>query len=208
MRHLGHALFPWSAFPPFAIGRLLRAPIEASPRAASREIGLRAALLIGAAVAYGAFALLAPYAGMLPFAGPAFLAGAAAIVIFDFERGAPPSRALALGTLVLGLVMLADILHEPDKALAPFAVDRAQFPKSFEVIGGHRLMLVLALFAGLVGIAWFEEQPRDPERSPVNWGGRWSTSTARASTTSWRSGTATCSSAWWSSRPRSSGSAR
>lgn len=170
VRHLGHALFPWSAFLPFAIGRLLRAPIEASPRAASREIGVRAALLIGGAVAYGAFALLAPYAGTLPFAGPAFLAGAAALVIFDFERGAPPSRALALGTLVLGLIMLADILHEPDKALAPFAVDRAQFPKSFEVIGGHRLMLVLALFAGLVGVAWFEEQPRDPERSPVNWG--------------------------------------
>jgi 4-amino-4-deoxy-L-arabinose transferase-like glycosyltransferase len=170
VRHLGHALFPWSAFLPFAIGRLLRAPVEASPRAASREIGLRAALLIGGAVAYGAFALLAPYAGTLPFAGPAFLAGAAAIVIFDFERGAPPSRALALGTLVLGLVMLADILHEPEKALAPFAVDRAQFPKSFEATGGHRLSLVLVLFAGLVGIAWFEAQPRDPERSPVNWG--------------------------------------
>lgn len=172
VRQLGHALFPWSAFLPFALGRLLRAPIEAEPRAASREIGLRAALLVGAAVAYGAFALLAPYAGALPFAGPAFLAGAAALVIFDFERGAPPSRALALGTLVLGLVMFADMLHEPSIALAPFVVDRPQFPKSFEAEGAHRLALVLALFAGIVALTWFEAQPPDPERSPRAWAPR------------------------------------
>lgn len=170
VRQLGHSLFPWSAFLPFALGRLLRAPVEAPARAASREIGVRAALLIGAAVAYGAFALLAPYAGALPFAGPAFLAGAAALVIFDFERGAPPSRALALGTIMLGLVLLADILHDAEKALAPFGVDRAQFPKSFEVDGGRRLVLVLALFAGLVALTWFEAQPKDPERSPAAWG--------------------------------------
>lgn len=169
VRQLGHALFPWSAFLPFALGRLLRAPIEAAPRAVSREIGLRAVLLIGAAVAYAAFALLAPYAGALPFAGPAFLAGAAALVIFDFERGAPPSRALALGTIVLGLIMLADMLHEPSIALSPFVVDRPQFPKSFEVDGGRRLAVIFALFAGMVAMTWFEAQPKDPERSPSAW---------------------------------------
>ncbi len=169
VRQLGHALFPWSAFLPFAIGRLLRAPVEAEPRAVSREIGVRAALLIGGAVAYGAFALLAPYSGALPFAGPAFLAGAAAIAIFDFERGAPPSRALALGTIVLGLVMLADMIHEPSIALAPFVIDRAQFPKSFEVESTHRLELVFAIFAGLVALTWFEAQPRAPERNPRAW---------------------------------------
>jgi len=169
VRQIGHALFPWSAFLPFALGRLLRAPVEAASRAVSREIGVRAALLIGGAVAYGAFALLAPYAGALPFAGPAFLAGAAALAIFDFERGAPPSRALAVGTTVLGLVMLADILHEPDRALSPFGVDKAQFPKSFEVDGGRRLVIVLALFAGLVALAWFEAQPKDPERRARAW---------------------------------------
>jgi 4-amino-4-deoxy-L-arabinose transferase-like glycosyltransferase len=169
VRQLGHALFPWSAFLPFALGRLLRAPIEASPRAASREIGLRAALLIGSAVAYGAFALLAPYAGNLPFAGPAFLAGAAALVIFDFERGAPPSRALALGTIVLGLVMLADMHNEPAIALSPFVVDRPQFPKSSEAFNDHWLPRIFAIFAGLVALTWFEAQPRDPERSPVAW---------------------------------------
>ena len=172
VRQLGHALFPWSAFLPFALGRLLRAPVEAEPRAVSREIGLRAALLIGGGVAYGAFALLAPYSGALPFAGPAFLAGAAALVIFDFERGAPPSRALALGSVVLGLVMLADILHEPERALSPFGVEKAQFPKSFEVDGGRRLVIVFALFAGLVALTWFEAQPKDPERSPRAWAAR------------------------------------
>ena len=169
VRQLGHALFPWSAFLPFAIGRLLRAPVEAAPRAVSREIGVRAALLIAGAVAYAAFALLAPYAGNLPFAGPAFLAGAAALAILDFERGAPPSRALALGTIMLGLVMLADMLNEPSIALAPFVVDRPQFPKSFEVESAHRLELIYALFAGLVAITWFEAQPRAPERRPRVW---------------------------------------
>ncbi len=169
VRQLGHALFPWSAFLPFALGRLLRAPIEASPRAASREIGLRAALLIGGAVAYAAFALLAPYAGALPFAGPAFLAGAAALAIFDFERGAPPSRALALGTLVLGLILVADMRNEPSIALAPFVVDRPQFPKSSELFNNYWLPRIFALFAGLVALTWFEAQPKDPERSPSAW---------------------------------------
>jgi 4-amino-4-deoxy-L-arabinose transferase-like glycosyltransferase len=169
VRQLGHALFPWSAFLPFALGRLLRAPVEAEPRAASREIGVRAALLIGGAVAYGAFALLAPYAGNLPFAGPAFLAGAAALAIFDFERGAPPSRALALGTIVLGLVLLADMHNEPSIALSPFVVDRPQFPKSAEPFNNTWLPRIFALFAGLVALTWFEAQPRDPERSPSAW---------------------------------------
>ncbi len=170
VRQLGHALFPWSAFLPFAIGRMLRAPVEAPREAQSRELGLRTALLVGAAVAYGAFALIAPVGGAIPFAGPALLAGMAALAVLDFERGAPPSRALALGCLMLGLVLLADLRHEPDRALAVFGVDRPQFPKSFEVAGGRRLIVVLAAFAGLVGLTWFEDQPRDPEHRPLAWG--------------------------------------
>lgn len=170
VRQLGHALFPWSAFLPFAIGRMLRAPVEAPREAQTRELGLRVTLLVGAAVAYAAFALVAPVAGSIPFAGPALLAGMAALAVLDFERGAPPSRALALGCLMLGLVLLADILHEPDRALAAFVVDRPQFPKSFEVVGGRRLTVVLLAFAGLVGLTWFEDQPRDPEHRPAAWG--------------------------------------
>jgi hypothetical protein len=174
VRQLGHALFPWSAFLPFAIGRVFRAPIYPDGACPSdgvreRETAVRIALLIGASVAYGAFALIAPYAGAMPYAGPALLAGIAAIAVVDFERGAPPSRALALGCVVLGLVLYADIAHEPERAMSVFVVDKPQFPKSFEVDGGRQVRFVLAAFAGLIGLTWFEAQPRTPLASPRAW---------------------------------------
>jgi 4-amino-4-deoxy-L-arabinose transferase-like glycosyltransferase len=171
---LGHSLFPWSAFLPFAFGRLFRAPVYEGgallpPGAVERETHVRVALLVGASVAYGAFALVAPYAGAIPFAAPALLAGIAAIAVLDYERGAPPSRALALGCLVIGIVLYADIVREPEKAMSVFVVDRPQFPKSFEVEGGRRMLVVLAAFAGLIGLTWFEAQPRAPSEPPRVW---------------------------------------
>src|SRR6185503_20032881 len=75
VRQLGHALFPWSAFMPFAIGRLFRAPQpsdESQPgearRLGAREAAVRIYLLTGAAVLFAAYAFVAPYAGALPFA--------------------------------------------------------------------------------------------------------------------------------------------
>lgn len=159
-RQLGHALFPWSAFLPFAIGRLMRAPVEAPPEAEGRETGARVMLLVGAAVCYGAFALIAPRTGSLAFSGPALLAGIAALAIFDFERGAPPSRAVALGCLVLGAVLCGDLVKEPEKALAAFVVDKPQFPKSFEADHGRITFVALAAFAGLLALTWFEAQPK------------------------------------------------
>lgn len=159
IRQLGHALFPWSAFLPFAFGRVLRAPVEAEPEARDRETGVRVALLVGAAVAYGAYALVAPRTGPLAFSAPALLAGLAAITILDLERGAPPSRPLVLGCAVLGAVLLADILREPSRALAAFVVDKPQFPKSFEAAGHRRMLIAFALFIGLTGLAWIEKDP-------------------------------------------------
>ena len=162
VRQLGHALFPWSALLPFAIGRLFRAPVEAAPEARERELGVRVALLVGAAMAYGAYALLAPRTGALAFSGPVLLAGIVALAVLDLERGAPASRALALGALVLGGVLLGDILREPDKALAAFVVDKPQFPKSFEADGRIRLLVIFGLFIGLTALAWMDAGPRRP----------------------------------------------
>ncbi len=168
VRQLGHALFPWSAFLPFALGRLLRAPVEARVAARARETGVRVALLVGSAVAYGAFALLAPRSGTLPFSAPALLAGAAGLAILDFERGAPHSRALAAASAVLGAVLFADIFREPEKALAAFVVDKPQFPKTFEATAQTLLVVVLVSFVGLVALAWAESQPRETP-SPPEW---------------------------------------
>ena len=178
VRQLGHALFPWSAFLPFALGRLLRAPVETRARgtqstwdrARERETGLRVALLVGAAVAYGVYAWIAPRAGSLPFSAPALLAGAAALAVLDFQRGAPHSRALAVGSVVLGGVLFADIFREPEKALTAFVLDRPQFPKSFEHSGGLMMLVCFALFALLVALTWWESQPGEALPGLPAWG--------------------------------------
>lgn len=167
IRQLGHALFPWSAFLPFAIGRMFRAPPSASSEDAAREVALRVALITGAAVAFAATALLAPIAGPLPYAAPALLAGIAAAAIHDFERGsAPSSRAIALGTVVLAFVLYRDISTTPEKALSAFSVDRPTFPKSFESEALSLMRAATALFAGLVALAWLEG-PGEGEPSTV-----------------------------------------
>jgi hypothetical protein len=170
VRQLGHALFPWSAFLPFALGRLMRAPVEAPVDARERETGLRVALLVGAAVAYGAYAWIAPRSGALAFSGPALLAGVAALVVLDFERGAPASRAIAVGSGLLGAVIFADISREPSLALTAFVLDRPQFPKSFE--RSHQLFSLgaFALFTVLLGLTWWESQPREALPDLRGWG--------------------------------------
>ena len=160
VRQLGHALFPWSAFLPVALGRLMRVPAEAPEQERTRYASVRVALLVGAGVAYGVFAMLAPVSGLLPFSAPALLAAVAAIAIFDVERGAPPSRAAALACLMFGVVLYADLVREPEKALAAFVVDRPQFPKTFEASSQSMMRVTLAAFCGLTGLAWLETQPR------------------------------------------------
>jgi hypothetical protein len=160
IRQLGHALFPWSAFLPFALGRLFRAPIEAPGEARERETALRVALIIGASVALAATAFLAPRAGQIPYPAAALLAAAAAVAIFDFERGAPPSRAIALGSMLLVVVLYRDMVLQPEKALSAFVVDKPTFPKSFEFQSASLMRAAAAVFAALTFLAWFEAQPR------------------------------------------------
>ncbi|WP_437586649.1 glycosyltransferase family 39 protein [Sorangium sp. So ce1000] len=177
LRQLGHALFPWSAFLPFAVGRIFRAPAAERAGAAlaprlDREAGVRIALIVTSALAYGAFALLTPYAGALPFSGPALLAAIAALAIRDLERGAPPSRALAVGCSVLAFVLYRDLVTSPDRALSVFSVDKPVFPKSFEGEAASAMRFVLLAFAGLVSLTWLEEQPRELDRSFKAWARR------------------------------------
>ncbi|WP_242515261.1 glycosyltransferase family 39 protein [Sorangium cellulosum] len=182
LRQLGHALFPWSAFLPFAVGRIFRAPSAPQGDAAAgatapglaldREAAVRVALVVTSALAYGAFALLGPHAGALPFSGPALLAAIAALAIRDLERGAPASRALAVGCAVLAFVLYRDLVLSPDRALSVFSVDRPAFPESFEDEAAAAMRLVLLSFAGLVALTWFEEQPRQLDRGLAAWARR------------------------------------
>ncbi|MBI4706054.1 MAG: glycosyltransferase family 39 protein [Deltaproteobacteria bacterium] len=156
IRDLGHALFPWSAFVPCALGRLFAWPAGIEPMARQRQLGVRVALLLGAAFFYAAFAVLAPWAGSLPFAGPGLLAAIAAVAIDDYERGAEPSGAVAVGTALLGGVLLGDMLAEPVKGLAAFGVPETAFPKGFEPQAARLMQATAAVFAGLVVLSWLE----------------------------------------------------
>lgn len=163
IRHVGHAIFPWSAFVPFALGRLFRAPTGLDDEATRRETGLRVALLVGVAVAFGAYAFSAPYTVFVPFAPVALLAGIVAVTVVDFDRGAPPSRTIALATFVLAIVLYRDMTLEPIRVFSVFEVDKPSFPKSFEDASKSYMKLSTIAFAGLVGIAWFES---NAERLP------------------------------------------
>ncbi|MCL2824907.1 MAG: glycosyltransferase family 39 protein, partial [Polyangiaceae bacterium] len=129
---LGHALFPWSAFIPFAIGRLFRPGILLTDNQASRERGLRVIVVLGSCLSFGAAGLMTPFANNIPFVGVALLAAIAAIVIRDLERGAHASRTLALGTVAFVMLFFRDFRMWPDKALSAFMVNSPSFPDSFK----------------------------------------------------------------------------
>lgn len=174
LRDLGHGLFPWSAFLPFAVARLLRAPSipgedEQAALASERETGLRVLLLVALGVGLATYAIIGPRAGALPWSGPAILAAAAGIAIRDYERGAPPSRAIALAVPVIGAVLYLDMKRMPEKALAAFALDRPAFPQSFQPQGERILLWSLVLFAALLALAWFEDPEPRARRGPVQW---------------------------------------
>lgn len=166
IRQIGHALFPWSAFLPFALARLLRAPVEREgDDARTRETILRLALLSGAGVTLAAAAAVAPYAGALPYAGVAALAGACGVALRDFERGASPSRVVAIGSVLLGAVLFVDLEREPVRMLATFTNEGISFPTSYAHTSERLLTIVTAVFCGLVALAWFSRQA--PEAGPL-----------------------------------------
>ncbi len=158
--YLGHSLLPWSAFVPFAVGRLFRAPPGAptdpqAAAAAQRESHLRIVVLLGASVAFGCYSLVAPRVGYIPFAAPALLAAVVAIAVRDYERGAPASRALGVGVVVLLALYLRDYNMFPEKALSAFGVG-ATVPDSFKDTSSAYLLWTTGLFAFLIFFAWLE----------------------------------------------------
>jgi len=111
--HLGHALAPWSAFIPFALGRLFIAP-NGDEEGQRKESQFRLAILVTAAVAFSAHAFLAQKTELIAFCGPAIFAAGCGLAIRDFERGAHASLALGVGTAVFLGVFHHDFHEIPD----------------------------------------------------------------------------------------------
>lgn len=156
IHYLGHGLFPWSAVLPLAIGRLLRAPPDSSGDELRRQIALRAVLVLVAACAYGVQGWLAPHVGLLPFAGVALLAGMIGVVFRDYDRGAPPSRAVAMGVAAFAILFYTDFKNFPEKGLSAFAVEGARFPESFKEEGTRIVKYGAVLFSGAFFLTWLE----------------------------------------------------
>lgn len=127
---LAHAVFPWSAVLPWAIGWLWR-PLRTVHD--GREAALRLVVLTTAAVTWIGQTALAPVLGDVVYTAPAALAAIVALALNDLEANARASRALGLVAAALGLVLLGDFVNFPEKALAAFGVPDAGLPKDFAV---------------------------------------------------------------------------
>jgi 4-amino-4-deoxy-L-arabinose transferase-like glycosyltransferase len=182
IHYLGHALFPWSAFIPFAIGRVFRAEPPTDDAAYDRRVAsLRVLLIVSSAVAFGFHSLVAPKLGTTGFGAVAMLAAIAAVALRDLERGASSSRALGVGVALLTALYLRDYVMFPEKGLSAFAVSGATFPESFKARASSLVLLCSGIFAVVVFFAWLEEKNRPsfsrdeylawPRRLGRVWGG-------------------------------------
>jgi hypothetical protein len=162
---IGHALAPWSAFLPFALGRLFLAPPGRTGPLAEREGLARSAVLLGAAAAMVAHGYVAARTDLIAFCGPALCAVACAVAIRDFERGAGASMAVGLGTLLIAAVLHHDFHELPEKAYQAFGVTGANFPESFKDAALMRWWIVLGGFALVALFTWAE---RDTDREPFD----------------------------------------
>jgi 4-amino-4-deoxy-L-arabinose transferase-like glycosyltransferase len=156
IHQLGHALFPWSAFIPIAVGRVLGSPHGLDGIERDREIALRTTLLVTAGLAFGAYSWLTPSVGVLPFGGVFALAAIAGIALRDFERGAPGSMVGAMVLAAFAVLFYYDYKNFPDKGLSAFVVEAARFPDSFKQPGDRWLKIATGATVLLFFAAFFE----------------------------------------------------
>ncbi len=166
---VGHALAPWSAFLPFALGRLLLAPPGRSGALAERESLARVAVLVGSAVALVAHGYLAARTDVVAFGGAGLCAMACAVSIRDFERGAHASIAVGFGTLIMAAVLHHDFHELPEKAYQAFGVAGATFPDSFKQTALNLWWAVLGGFGLCAFLTWVERDPKRLPFDPVNY---------------------------------------
>lgn len=161
--HVAAALAPWSAFAPFAIGRLFMPPIGVEGETRVRESQTRLLLIVGATTAFVAHGWMAARTDLVAFAAPSVIAAVCGVALRDYERGAHPSVAVGVGTGVL-LGLLHHEMHKlPEKAFNAFAILSGTFPESFK---NHSLAIWTVVLVGFAGLAFLAFVERDSTREP------------------------------------------
>jgi 4-amino-4-deoxy-L-arabinose transferase-like glycosyltransferase len=145
---LGHALFPWSAVLPVALGALLREPPNSTTPERQREAALRMLALTLPTIALLVYGLAAPVFGPLPFGAVAALAIACALFMRDFERGQKVSRAAPMVVVAFAVLLFVDFKNFPEKGLSAFCVSDVHFPESFKPTAERILEVCTLIFAG------------------------------------------------------------
>jgi 4-amino-4-deoxy-L-arabinose transferase-like glycosyltransferase len=145
---LGHALFPWSAVLPVALGALLREPPVLAGPEREREAALRMLALTLPVMGLLVYGIAAPVVGPLPFGAVSALAIAIALFTRDFERGAKVSRATPMIAVAFAVLLFFDFRNFPEKGLSAFCVADVHFPESFKPIADRILELGTLLFCG------------------------------------------------------------
>lgn len=160
IHQLGHALFPWSALVPLAVGGLLRSPPGNSGGGSERA--LRAVLLMTVAFAFVSQTLLAPYLGALPFSAVFALAASAGVFLRDMERGARTSPVQAVVSVAVAVLLFLDYQRLPEAMLSAFCVEDAALPSSFQPTGSRLLLASTSLVAivTLFSLMDSESRPR------------------------------------------------
>jgi uncharacterized protein (TIGR02266 family) len=164
LTRLGHTLFPWSALLPLCIGRLFAPPPGLKGDALASDQRLRLLLLCGAGLCYAAYAWMSTRTGQLPFGGVGLLAAIGALALYDFERGAHPSRALAVASCLLAVLLYEDFSRIPETGLSAFGVANATFPEAFRVEAQRLMAASTLVFAGLLMFSLIDGH--EPEAAP------------------------------------------
>ncbi len=154
--HIGHAMVPWSAFVPFALGRMFIAPKGKPGLQVERESVARMALIVAAGVALGVHGWLAARTDLMAFSAPAVLAAVCGIALRDYERGAHPSIAVGVGTAAFLGLFHHDMHQLPEKAFQAYAVVSTTFPESFKAHALSLWTIVLVGFAGISFLTWVD----------------------------------------------------
>ncbi len=161
---LGHGLAPWSAFLPFAMGRLFAMRREDTAYQ-NRYATLGTVLLVGASVCFAAQGFLAARTEPISFAATPLLAAICGLAIRDFERDASlvPPVAVGVGTAVFLGVFHHDFHSTPEKSYQAFGMALTTFPESFKERSLAIWTVVLVGLAAVALVTWLEDRA---EREP------------------------------------------